>query len=69
MIKEYLKKYKITKKAFAAYVGYTQHGVAKALNNPKMSKALYPALLKMILEKRGFNLEKLLDSVTHNPKS
>lgn len=63
MITELLKKYKITKKEFANYVGYTQHGIAKALKNPEKEKVLYPALLKLLLEKRGISLEKILENI------
>ncbi len=63
MITEYLKNYKITKKEFATYIGYSQQGLAKALKAKNKSPLLFAALQKLLLEKKGINLDKILKSL------
>jgi hypothetical protein len=63
-IEHYLTKFKITKTEFAKIAGYdTVQGLFAALKSERMRTLLYPFLLKILLERKGIQLEKLLDTL------
>ena len=64
-IEHYLTKFNISKREFAKMADYdTPQGLWAALKSERMRTFLYPFLLKILLERKGINLEKLLDSLT-----
>jgi hypothetical protein len=65
-IENYLGQYSIKKSEFGEMLGYTtKQGIYTALKNKKQRPLLYAFLLKVLLEGKGVNLERLLDSVSN----
>jgi len=60
----FLRKYKITQKEFAKYIGYSEPGMSLSLRNEKKQKVLYCSALRMVLERKGVNLEALLSTLS-----
>lgn len=63
MLKEILKKYKIKQKDFAKFIGYTQQGLNRAIKDNNNQFLLKIALLVMVLEKKGVELQSIIDSL------
>lgn len=64
-----LKKYKIKKIELGRALGYkSDQGIYTALNSEKQRPYLYAFLLKMLLEKKGVDIEKLLEGIEGKEK-
>lgn len=62
-IKDLLKKYRLKQKDLAQRLGYTAMGISVSIKNGKNVKGFEDSTKMMALEKRGINIDALLDTL------